>query len=264
MFSRVFRVTSEKLETTCSSTASSAMSAIAETVSPFSREFNRFKSDIDDHYDRRERLIKISRDVTALSKKIIFSLHRISILPVLQGDQAIPKAVALEIEKNQSQIQDLLSKASVELQNSNAARYQRNISPGIQEYVEAITFRYYIQNQSIPTLEETQTMIQSVELTASDYILGIADLTGELARRAITSAAISTPDALHYTTRISTTLRTVCVECEVLDTRGDQTMRDMAKKIQVMQSSVRKVELAVFQKFVKVRTASADDDLSFS
>lgn len=39
--------------------------------------FGAFRDELDEHYDRRERLIKISRDITNASKKIIFSLHRL-------------------------------------------------------------------------------------------------------------------------------------------------------------------------------------------
>ncbi len=38
--------------------------------------FGLFRDEIDDYNDRRERLIKTSRDVTSLSKKVIFLLHR--------------------------------------------------------------------------------------------------------------------------------------------------------------------------------------------
>ena len=32
--------------------------------------FERFRGDLDDHYDRRERIVKASRDMTASSKKM--------------------------------------------------------------------------------------------------------------------------------------------------------------------------------------------------
>ena len=38
--------------------------------------FGTFRDELDEHHDRRERIIKTSRDITALSKKIIFSLQR--------------------------------------------------------------------------------------------------------------------------------------------------------------------------------------------
>ncbi|KAJ3476140.1 hypothetical protein NLG97_g9220 [Lecanicillium saksenae] len=38
--------------------------------------FEGFRDELDQHHDRRERLVKVSRDVTAQSKKIIFALQR--------------------------------------------------------------------------------------------------------------------------------------------------------------------------------------------
>lgn len=39
-------------------------------VSPFIITFQTFRSELDEHQDRRERIIKASRDITALSKKM--------------------------------------------------------------------------------------------------------------------------------------------------------------------------------------------------
>ena len=38
--------------------------------SPFMPMFEVFRNELDEHHDRRERVIKVSRDVTALSKKM--------------------------------------------------------------------------------------------------------------------------------------------------------------------------------------------------
>lgn len=40
--------------------------------------FDAFRSELDDHNDRRERLVKISRDITIHSKRAIFLLHRLA------------------------------------------------------------------------------------------------------------------------------------------------------------------------------------------
>ena len=39
-------------------------------------EFEGFRQELDDHQSRRERIIKVSRDITACSKRLIFLLHR--------------------------------------------------------------------------------------------------------------------------------------------------------------------------------------------
>ena len=42
----------------------------APPVSPFMPMFETFRAELDEHHDRRERIIKASRDITALSKKM--------------------------------------------------------------------------------------------------------------------------------------------------------------------------------------------------
>ena len=49
-----------------------------DPVAELRGSFERFRDEIDSHNDKRERLIKASRDITALSKKLIFHLHRFS------------------------------------------------------------------------------------------------------------------------------------------------------------------------------------------
>lgn len=40
------------------------------TQSPYLPMFETFRNELDEHHDRRERIIKASRDITALSKKM--------------------------------------------------------------------------------------------------------------------------------------------------------------------------------------------------
>jgi hypothetical protein len=50
------------------------------STNPFMPMFLTFRKELDEHHDRRERVIKASRDITALSKKMIFSLQRFVLL----------------------------------------------------------------------------------------------------------------------------------------------------------------------------------------
>jgi hypothetical protein len=48
------------------------------TASPFMPMFELFRSELDEHHDRRERVIKASRDITASSKKMfVISLQNL-------------------------------------------------------------------------------------------------------------------------------------------------------------------------------------------
>ena len=42
----------------------------ATSQSPFMPMFESFRAELDEHHDRRERIIKASRDITASSKKM--------------------------------------------------------------------------------------------------------------------------------------------------------------------------------------------------
>ncbi|KAK4694964.1 hypothetical protein P7C71_g2699, partial [Lecanoromycetidae sp. Uapishka_2] len=88
-------------------------------VSPFMSMFEVLRSELDEHHDRRERVIKASRDITALSKKIVQNLRA-----------PIPSKVAKENEPRQKQITELFLSIAPDLQGTNAWRYQRNISGG--------------------------------------------------------------------------------------------------------------------------------------
>jgi len=48
---------------------------MSNTVSPV---FRLFQTELDGRHDKHERLVKLSRDITVASKRIIFLLHRVS------------------------------------------------------------------------------------------------------------------------------------------------------------------------------------------
>jgi predicted translin family RNA/ssDNA-binding protein len=79
--------------------------------------FTGIRDKLDAHYDRKERLVKISRDITALSKKMIFSLQRI------QGEiSSLPAGIQKEVDTREGEIQKLLKKAEPDVQGANAER----------------------------------------------------------------------------------------------------------------------------------------------
>ena len=78
-----------------------------------------------------------------------------------------------------SLIKDIKSKIKLLDKTKN---YDTGISStAFQEYVEAITFYEYIKNNSIPSHED-------LDVEVEDYLGGLADLTGELGRKAVHDA----------------------------------------------------------------------------
>ncbi|KAI4138074.1 MAG: hypothetical protein LQ341_004825 [Variospora aurantia] len=230
------------------------------TSSPLIPMFEAFRDELDEHHDRRERILKASRDITALSKKNIFSLQR-----VRQLQSPIPSSIRKEINDRSDTIKELFTSVGPDLQGLNAWRYQRQISSGCQEFVEAISFQHYLETQNLITHHEAQDMIPGgVELTADDYVLGLFDLTGELMRFGITSMATSGtlprgPGNDGNDGRdILVDLRSFRISFESLDTSFSLTdwsplKRDLVKKIDIMRQSVEKVENAVYGMIIRGR-----------
>ncbi|KAL8703838.1 MAG: hypothetical protein Q9201_002988 [Fulgogasparrea decipioides] len=229
--------------------------------SPFMPMFETFRNELDEHHDRRERIVKASRDITALSKKIIFSLQR-----VRQLQSPAPSFIAKEIKTRHDSIKELFTSVAPDLQGLNGWRYQKQISGGCQEYVEAISFQRYLETQTLITHGEAQGQIPgAIELTVDDYVLGLFDLTGELMRFGITSMATNgtlprgaSKPGESAGRDILVDLRLLRTRFEGLDTSSSSSdwsylKKDIEKKIEVMKQSVEKVENAVYGMIIRGR-----------
>lgn len=86
--------------------------------------FSSFRAEIDDYNDRRERLIKISRDITIQSKRLIFSLHRIA---NEDADDAGQRAVD-DFKKKLRPVYTLFEAAREELKGQDFWRYAQSLS----------------------------------------------------------------------------------------------------------------------------------------
>ena len=109
--------------------------------------------------EKREDVIRISRDIINLSKQIIYAVQRNDL-----------KDASLVIQ----QIKGSVSK----LKKIRIATDTNINSVAFQEYVEAICFYEFVKNKKIPARA-------SFGVSAEDYLMGLCDLTGELVRKAI-------------------------------------------------------------------------------
>ncbi|KAI9376451.1 Translin family-domain-containing protein [Aspergillus egyptiacus] len=233
--------------------------------------FESFRDELDQHHDRRERLIKISRDITALSKKIIFSLQRVRTagIPVAQS-------IKKDTEPRFAQINDLFRSATPEITGLSSHRYLRQLSPGIQEFIEALSFHHYLENQTLITISEVKAHLPAgILVTEEDYIMGLFDLTGELMRFAVTSLSAGSaqegnepgqlPKLPPAQAGVVRDLRELRAEFESISIpRRWNMFRDYGKKAEVMQGSVEKVERAAYGILVRgsERPAGWKPDLS--
>lgn len=222
-----------------------------------------FQQELDQRHDKYERLVKLSRDITIESKRTIFLLHRISNTPDMSD------ILAESITKLDGVRQNIKMIAH-ELVGEDMHQYHRAFSPGLQEYVEAVTFQHYIQTRSLMGLDEINKQLVfpheenekpeeassddkeeeekpslSLQVTPTDYLLGIADLTGELMRMCINSVGngdINTPFEL------SQFLQQIYDGFSYIGNTGPY---EVSKKLYTLRQSLGKVEGACYT--LKVR-----------
>ncbi|KAL4962203.1 translin family protein [Aspergillus stella-maris] len=233
---------------------SAAMAESTPTLNVHSM-FEGFRDELDQHHDRRERLIKISRDITALSKKMYIPLHS-----VRTAGSSIPPAILKDVTPRFESIISLFQSAVPEVQSINSFRYQRQLSGGIQEFIEALSFKHYLEHQEIITKDEVAKQLpEGILVTEDDYIGGLFDLTGEIMRFAVTSLSAGSyttsdegdnlPRLPRAQANIVRDLREIRAEFEGISIprRHDFSIfRDFSKKSEVMRASVEKVERAAY------------------
>lgn len=213
--------------------------------------------------------MKISRDITIDSKRTIFLLQRVA------GSECESSVLDEALEKLKQIQATKFSLIAQELQSEDPYRFIRAYSPGLQEYIEAVSFFNYIkckelvsletvqndlvfpvkeqlcdpesQGESVERSESVETRADSTEPTHTisvpvppvEYMLGVADLTGELMRLAINSVGAGNLDIPF---QVSTFLRTM--------QRGFQSFsyvsRDLKTKIHTLNQSLQKVETACY------------------
>ncbi|XP_076314899.1 translin-associated protein X-like [Tachypleus tridentatus] len=152
-----------------------------------------------------------------------------------------------------------LRKIAEQLQDEDIFYFLRSISPGLQEYVEAVSFYYYLKDNRLVGFEELEAELVfckendvsskedsqlskqvKVPLPPQDYMLGIADLTGELMRKCINSVGqgnLEEPFQLcHFIQNIY----------DAFLSFGNTPGREFSRKIQTLRQSLKKVENACY------------------
>ncbi|KAK2462048.1 hypothetical protein APHAL10511_006511 [Amanita phalloides] len=207
--------------------------------------FESFRLELDDYHDRRERLIKASRDVTNLSKKVIFLLHRI-LAEAPSHDPDVSKQAAQRGRAKLREVQETYAKMRSELEGDRYWRYQRQVSPGLQEYTEALSFAHYLEHANLITFNQVQETLCDASgkpyfpLSVSDYLLGVSDLMGELMRHAI--SGISKRGGRQTSSELCMFVRNCKADFEMFTPH----VHDLRKKQSVTTQSLEKIEDATY------------------
>lgn len=197
---------------------------------------------------------------------------------VRQPNAPISASIAKVIETPMNTIAERFAAIVADLQSINFYRYSRQITSGIQEWMEAETFRHYLETQQLINFDQASEKLSlitktakpdaeamdmdqklKVMLTYEDYLLGLFDATGEMMRFAITNIATSgglpdtsaeanydsAPRSRTVTHDLQTMRTLMCNLCYSSDfPRG--LGKDVNSKLGVMLASVEKVEKALY------------------
>lgn len=126
-----------------------------DEMNPIISQFRKYSKELDDKHDRYERILKLGRDITIESKRIIFLLHTID-----------PKKSNIEniLEEAEKRLNALCSMnfllIAKELGNLDQYQYSRAYSPGLQEFVEAYTFYEYLSKKKISNWDYLQKKLE--------------------------------------------------------------------------------------------------------
>ncbi|KAK9496769.1 hypothetical protein O3M35_010572 [Rhynocoris fuscipes] len=224
--------------------------------------FRKFAVELDKKHDKYERIVKISRDITIESKRLIFSLH------ALLRNEDVTEAGEKIKEGLRKIILTHFTNITLELENEDPYQYLRAFSPGLQEFIEAITLYSFIVKNGIlftwedvkdelnvqvdirrdnpdgpPEIIGTRRVQGPVPLT--EYVLGVEDLTGELMRLAIGQLGAGKFSAALKTTTFVKYLYTGLLLL------GHVQGREFNKKLSIVRQSLDKMEYACYVMHVR-------------
>jgi len=209
------------------------------------QSFSKFQKELDSQYDKRERIVKLSRDITIFSKRVIFALHRTT------DAESLPQVLA-DVESKLDTIKGYLAQIANELVGEDPYKFSRAYSCGIQEFVEAVTCMHFIRENGLLSYEALCERYLSFEaddvdcthsnllLSPADYILGIADLTGELMKMCINHVSAGKHERA---LEICNFIRTLHENFLVLSIKE---IKNLKKKLMVLRQSLIKVENACY------------------
>jgi translin len=131
----------------------------------FDKVFGSIREQLDKLDADREKILRRNREIIRSCSEIIKSIHRNDLQDIEAKIKETKESIA-EIEKNARKTENIIRK-----------NYLTTVN---QEFTEAVTFFHYATGKEIPTYQE-------LNVNPYEYILGLADLIGELKRMVLNS-----------------------------------------------------------------------------
>lgn len=265
-----------------------SQSAQPAATGPYVDMFQEYRKELDEKHDRHERIVKLSRDCTINSKRIIFTLHRVSGSDAQERGKILSEAE----EKLRADVLPRLKSIALEMKGLDPQLHHYAYAPGVEEFIEALTYLEYLKTcrlispeeivrdyltfevepamasteqngkdhsesdvSNIPEAAEVEKIDREKEeavkgateqksepieviqfpLDPLDFVLGVADLTGELMRLGINSIGCGEHgrpfDLLPF-------MRALYCGFHSVGSRS----KNMSKKMGVLRASLAKVE----------------------
>lgn len=230
--------------------------AVIDESNPVIIAFRQIALELDDKHDRYERIVKLSRDITIESKRIIFLLHTVDIKKDNEKNllaDAKQRLDALCINN--------FKLIAQELKGLDPYQYARAYSAGLQEFIEAYSFYEYISGINLSAWdalgrsltykvddesdEEIKCLVQPIE-----FMLGLADTTGEVMRRGVNALGTGNTTICFESSQFLQQLYT-----GYLKIAGTAYSKDMSRKITTLRQSLLKTEMVCYN--IKVRGVEA-------
>uniref|UniRef100_A0A182Y8J8 Translin-associated protein X n=1 Tax=Anopheles stephensi TaxID=30069 RepID=A0A182Y8J8_ANOST len=113
--------------------------------------FREYAAILDAKHDKYERIVKISRDITIESKRIIFLLHTID-----ARKNNLRKVCEEAKERLEAIFRNHFVNIAKELKDQDPYQYARAYTNGMQEFIEAYTFYEYCSGKDISNWDAIQ------------------------------------------------------------------------------------------------------------
>ena len=178
-------------------------------------EFKQLNQEMMEYDEKREKVIKLSRDVNKLSKQAIYALH----------EESIEKA-----SECIQQAEGVINKIRQVVQSDSSLR-SGSFSNALEEYVEACCFRKYLADGDLLPMSVLS------DIDRYEYLGGVLDFTGEIARYAVKQA---TARNVHSVQKC----RDIVAAIDGAMIQFDASFGRLGKKIPTLQSSLKKIEVS--------------------
>ncbi len=185
------------------------------------KEFAKLRKEVKGYDSERERLIKKSRDVLKLSKRVIYAVHR--------DEMGEAGRLMKEMEREKKELNKIA-------RHSQGLLFEGSYKVAIQEYVEAVLYYHFVR----------EGRLVDVNVPVDYFVLGLADLPGELVRKAVFLAGKGKVEAV---VRIKELVDEVYGELLKFDFRNNEIRR----KVDAVKYDLRKLEDLVLDLKLKGR-----------